>query len=359
MLQKSGWDQSLARWRAFWAGSLLDRPPVLVHLVATEGLDVGQSASLESTLAHYDPLQNGPQIESAEISILNKAAAIHDDLPPTMTAGGGVWFTGAVMGAPLVSTAEMLTCHPIISEWDALTSIRYSPTNEWAQRALQLAHQLVDRSGGRYAVTPGLLEGPSDICANLRSPTRFACDLYEYPTEVRRLAEIAADAWLQHTRALYDMIPLYDGGTVTQWSLWVPGRGVALQEDFCSIISPRLYREFFLSLDRELADQADITWMHIHSGAIHLVDEVLTVEQIRGIQIVNDGVAGPPIAKVLPVMQRIQQRGKCLIVRKYAPRELEQILPHLAPKGLAVDTYSTSISTANAWLEHLTPWPYG
>jgi len=359
MLHKPNWGRSLDRWRAFWDGGLLDRPPVIVHLVATEGLDVGESASLESTLAFYDPAQNGPALDRAEDQLLKRAAEVEDDMPPAMTAGGGVYYTGAVFGAPIRQTADMMTSAPIIEDWAEAGQVRYSLDNEWVQRALGLARQLVRRSQGRYAVIPGLLEGPSDICANLRSPTCFACDLYEFPAEAARLLRVAVEAWLEHQAALQEIIPLYDGGTVTQWSVWTPGRGAALQEDFCSVVSPRQYRETFLPLDRELARAADVAWMHIHSGAIHLVDEVLSAEEIRAVQIVQDGVAGPPIADVLPVMQRVQESGKGLIVRKYSLAELAEILPHLSPRRLVIDTYCTSAEVANDWLARMSPWPYG
>jgi hypothetical protein len=252
----------------------------------------------------------------------------------------------------------MMTSEPVIQDWDKAAGIRYDPENAWVQRSLGLARQLVARSGGRYAVTPGLLEGPSDICANLRSPTRLASDLYEHPDQVRRLSEMGALAWQEYTRALYDVIPLYDGGTVTQWSLWTPGRGAALQEDFCTLVSPRQYREFFAPLDRKLAQMADVTWMHVHAGALHLVDEILNLDEIRGIQIVYDGVVSPPLSKTLPVMQRVQQNNKCLILRKYSPEDLELVLPHLSPRRLALDVYFETASQARRWIHRLERWSF-
>jgi len=367
LLQNPGWERSLARWRAFWEGKVADRPPVLIYRMASFASDIssettaevsGPNTVLARQLAYYDPAQNADLWERAE-----KGLATHaqwpDDMPPALVAGGGVHFTGAVFGAPVRATANMLTSSPIIEDWAQADTVRYDPDNAWVRRALSLAQQLVARSGGRYAVTPGLIEGPSDVCAALRGITQLAGDLYEYPREVARLAAKGAEAWQRYARALFEVVPLCDDGTVTQWSLWAPGRAAALQEDFCTVISPRQYRQFFLPLDRELARSVDILWVHVHAGAIHLVDELLTVEEIRGIQIVNDGVASPPIQKVLPVMRRVQEHGKCLIVRKYSPEELEAILPHLSPRLLAMDTYCETLSDARRWLERVAQWPFG
>ena len=354
MLRKPGWRDSLERWRAFWEGDLVDRPPVIAHVVPTQELDPGQAASLESTIAHFSPARNGPSLDRAEMAL--EQHTLLDDTPPGLGAGGGVYFTGAVFGAPVRVTANMMTSEPIIEDWEQAAGVRYSPENVWVKRALSLARQLVARSQGRYAVTPGLLEGPSDICANLRSPTRLAADLYEYPERVRRLAEMGADAWQQYAQALEDVIPLYDGGTATQWNLWVPGRGAALQEDFCTLISPRQYREFFLPLDRELARTVDLAWMHVHAGAIHLVDEILRADEIRGVQIVYDGVVSPPLSRMIPVMQRVQQQHRCLILRKFLPDDLDVILPHLSARRLALDVYCTTPSQARQWIQDLEGW---
>lgn len=357
VLQKPGWDRSLERWLAFWEGKVADRPPVIIYIVPTEELDPGETPSLESTLARYDPAQNGPILDRAERN-LAKRAKLEDDMPPALGAGGGVYFTGAVFGAPVHVTANIMTSDPIIEDWSQAAGIRYDPENVWVRRALGLARQLVARSGGRYAVTPGLLEGPSDICAELRGITRLGGDLYEYPDQVRRLARMGAEAWKKYARALYDIIPLYDGGTVTQWSLFVPGRGAAIQEDFCTIVSPRQYREFFAPLDRELARCADIAWIHVHAGQVHLVDELLRIDELRGIQIVNDGVASPPMSKMLPAMQRVQRSGKCLILRKYPPEDLDYILPRLSARGLAIDTFLPTVQAARQWLQRIEAWPF-
>ena len=358
MLRKHGWDRSLARWSAFWEGKILDRPPVIVHIAPTwELVAQGSSPSIESILAHFDSMQNGPILDKAERN-LAKLSEIEDDRPPSLGTGGGVYFTGAVFGAPVIIAANMMMCDPIIQNWGQAVDVRYDPGNIWVRRALGLARQLVARSAGRYAITPGLLLGPSDICASLRGITQLAADLYEYPDEVRRLARTAAEAWRAFAKALYDIIPLYEGGTVTPWSYWLPGRGAALQEDFCTVVSPRQFREFFAPLDRELARSVDTLWVHVHAGAIHLIDELVKIDEIRGIQIANDGPASPPIAKVLSAMQLVQRSGKCLIVRRYSPQDLEQILPYLSIHRLAIDTYVPTVSAAHRWLCLLKRWPF-
>ena len=350
------WADSLRRWQAFWAGDLYDRPPVIAHPATGEELDVGEPPSLERILARYDPARNGEILAHEERAALTRAVP-GDDTPPALLSGGGVFFTGAVFGAPVRLTADVITCEPILANWADASQIDWDPDNPWVRRALALADQLVARSRGRYAITPGLLEGPSDICANLRGPTRLAEDLYASPRQVQSLARKGADGWLAYAQAMFERVPLFYGGTVTQWSVWTPGRGAALQEDFCTLVSPDTYRRFFGPLDRELAESVDTLWAHVHAGAVHLVEPLLEIEAVRGIQIVYDGVVSPPLERLLVGMQAVQRSGRCLILRKFTLDDLAAVLPHLVPQRLALDVYLSDGPRGRDWIAGLCDWP--
>ena len=122
MFLKAGWEQSLARWRAFWEGRVEDRPPVLIHRMAAFASDisgsreVGPNTVLARNLAFYDPAQNEALLEQMEKG-LEARAEMPDDMAPSVVAGGGVHFAGATFGAPVQVTASMLTSEPIIHDW--------------------------------------------------------------------------------------------------------------------------------------------------------------------------------------------------------------------------------------------------
>ena len=83
-----------------------------------------------------------------------------------------------------------------------------------------------------------------------------------------------------------------------------------------------------------------------------MVDEFLTLDGLKGIQIVNDAPAGPSLKQLIPVLQKIQRRH-CLILRKYNIEELRSILPELSSAGLFVDTQCGSLKEAK---ESLVEW---
>jgi hypothetical protein len=131
-------------------------------------------------------------------------------------------------------------------------------------------------------------------------------------------------------------VPLYGGGTATGWEYWVPGKGIALQEDFGQMVSPVQFREMILRYDRQLAQGLDCLWFHVHSGGIHMAPEIASSGAFHAVQITNDYPAGPSIDEMLPTLQTIQQQS-CLILRKFTLDQLDRVIEHLSPQGLAID----------------------
>jgi hypothetical protein len=116
----------------------------------------------------------------------------------------------------------------------------------------------------------------------------------------------------------------------------VPGKGIALQEDFGQMISPTQFREKVLKHDIRLVDGLDCVWYHVHSGALHMAREIASSGAFDGIQITNDYPAGPTIEEMLPILQYIQEHA-CLILRKFSLDQLDSVIGHLEPQGLAID----------------------
>jgi hypothetical protein len=165
---------------------------------------------------------------------------------------------------------------------------------------------------------------------------KLALALYEQPGEVESLFARCTRLWRQLVHAKLQILPTYGGGTATGWDYWVPGKGIALQEDFGQMISPTQFRNMILKYDRQLAEGLDCIWFHVHSGALHMAPEIASSGAFGGIQICNDYPAGPDIEEMLPTLQTIQERG-CLILRKFTLDQLDRVIGQLSPQGLAID----------------------
>ena len=105
------------------------------------------------------------------------------------------------------------------------------------------------------------------------------------------------------------LIPPFHGGYSTWAKMWAPGLAVNLQNEFASLISPQMYKEFALPLDRKVAARYPYTSFHLHGVAQHQVDVLLQMDDLTVQQLVLEhNVGGPPLSESLPAARRILEK---------------------------------------------------
>jgi len=247
----------------------------------------------------------------------------------------------AILGCPIRISehSESLWAEPILADWEQVADIQLSPANEWLFKLLELTSALAEHSQGRYPTVQTLMRGPSDMMAALRGSERLCLDLYDYPAEVRRLAEICTDIWVEVNKKVLDTIPSFRGGYGTGlMQVWAPGQSVVFQEDASIFLSPSMYREFLLPGDRRIAESFEYSMIHLHSAALHIIDDLLEVDTLTAVQVAFDP-SGPSIEQLIPVLAKIMERKPLLfmgVVGDLAQADMDQITDALPAEGLCL-----------------------
>jgi hypothetical protein len=121
-----------------------------------------------------------------------------------------------------------------------------------------------------------------------------------------------------------------------------------MQEDATAVYSPRLYRQFVQPVDRMLARHFASNFIHLHSTSLFLLDAILEIEEIQCYEINNDAL-GPPVAQIVPHLQKIQAHGKPLLVRgSFTPEELRLVMDTLEPRGLFLNIMVRNLAETEA-----------
>ena len=328
---------SLARWRAFWRHEVADRPPMVVRFQGEPAsqLEDLRMPDLEDFDRQFDFEYVSEHVRRAEAQFAQRAG-FPDDTLPQVAAPNGLAVTGWAFGAQVEVAAGVPWVWPLLDCIDDWHGIDFDAVIRRFDQILEIDRLLASLSRGRYAVSSTSLDGPADMVVRMLGEEKIALALYDRADEVESLFSRCADVWQEVVRRKLRVIPTYGGGTATGWNCWVPGKGIALQEDFGQMISPKQFREMILNHDVRLVNGLDCVWYHVHSGALHMAREIAASGVFHGIQITNDYPAGPAIEEILPTMQYIQQRA-CLILRKFSLDQLDSVIGHLSPKGLAID----------------------
>jgi hypothetical protein len=276
---------------------------------------------------------------------------LDDDYPFSMGAFYGVPWLEAIMGCPVYFTGTNMYADPCISEWD--TYDWHPPdfdNNPWAQKLIEFLEALIKHSAGRFACGPTLMRGPADMCSAMRGGATLALDLYDCPDNVGRLAEICAEVWIKAGQAQLSVVPESENGYLAGCAglrCWLPQKGIWLQDDAVSVLSPRFYEKYFLPLVQRIARAFPCVAFHLHGNYLWPVDLVLQVKEIAVLDL-NYDVGVCQLEKLIPAWRKIQERKPCLAFADGTLAEFDHILDELSPAGLSLQTISPTMENARA-----------
>lgn len=337
----------IARYRAFWSRDDVRRPLVGFSLVGWFPVEEFAACRAWGSARYLTPDMVDPEAFLEDhIRMLREGESIDDDLIRGACPGQAAipWLPG-IVGSKLRILPQNVMGEERQLPWDEALQLRLGPENPWFRKYIDFARALVRRSNGTFPVSHAAEIGPTDLHALLRGHTNSILDLTDEPEKSLELLWRAGELFRKVTEEVWKRIPLYGGGYFdAQYSLWAPGPIIRMQEDATAVYSPGLYRKFVQPVDRMLAAHFASSFMHLHSTSMFLLDPILEIEEIQCFEINND-VLGPPLPKMIPYWQRVQQAGKPLLIRgSFTTEEMRLLLDSLEPRGLFFNIMVSSLA---------------
>jgi hypothetical protein len=176
---------------------------------------------------------------------------------------------------------------------------------------------------------------PLSALVDLRGNTQFAFDLYDRPADVRRGLQFFADLWNQLVSDQYARIPNWHGGyTSAQRYIWAHGRIIEFSEDPSFMLSPRFHHELVMPSHRQLVQQVEYAYIHLHSTQLHTLDHLLDMEHLVAIELTPDH--GESISDLIPTMVTIQACKPLIVHGFFTVEEMRLIIDRVPPDSLCV-----------------------
>ena len=335
MLYKPDWEATQERFLAWWAGQVMDR--VAMSVTAPNGQVVRPVTPPEDPWRlHGDPEYHVQRCESGFAATHYAAEAF-----PCMTLLIGYAF----LGTPATFTPRTIWLHPVIEDpWRDLPV--FDMANPGWQRMAAVVRTLVEAGRDRWVTTFPTVPTPTDLLSGLRGNQRLCVDMLDRPEWVTLALDYLTGIWTRAYGELGVMLETRERGSSAWLPLWSPGRSITLQCDFSCMISAEMFRRFVVPEQQALARWLDNCIYHLDGpGAIHHLDALLEVPEIKGIQWVP-GAGQPPPLDWLPLLRRIQSAGKLLHI-SIAAADVERALEELRPEGLLIATGCASVQEAD------------
>ncbi|NPV08457.1 MAG: hypothetical protein HPY83_10935 [Anaerolineae bacterium] len=341
---KLDWPLIQQRYEAWWEGEVVDRVPIAVH--APKAALPEEDVAPEQLVAYWTDPETVMERQRRVLAATYYGGDAFPVLRPV--SGGMVAVLAAFLGAPLhILNRQTTWTEPIIADWDYCPPLGFDPTNPWWMKVSRLLEAGAREAPGYAYVSIPDLNGPGEILARLRGAERLAVDLIEHPGEVLAALPRINQAWYRYWQACNGIIHQHVGGYVFWMGLWSERPAVDLQTDFSIMISREMFDRFFLPFVEEQTRLVPRTVYHLDGpGAARHLDSLLALPRLTAIQWVP-GAGAPPMSRWLPLLRRVQARGKglCLFCE---PWEVSVLLNELEPEGLFLSTSCDSPEEADA-----------
>jgi len=335
------------RLDVFWHGAVIDRPLIAITCPAPPPHPHPPTAPDELLAAWTDPEY---MLRSAEHE-MESTVYLGEALPILVPNLGPDCFA-AFLGAELTFLDSHTTWAKPFVEDLASWKPRLDPHNPWWQAMQRLLEAACEAAEGRFLVGMPDLHTGGDALAACRHPDRLALDLYDHPTELKRLMRELLPVAISVCDDYFSKAQRVQEGSTTWLRAYSRGRYTVLQNDFSGLCGPRMFEEFFLEDIRQMARYLDNSIYHLDGpSALANLPLLLELEELDAIQWVP-GAGSKPMAQWTDVLKRIQQAGKGLTI-DCAPNEVLPILRELRPEGVLIFTQCASEEEGRALLRQV------
>jgi hypothetical protein len=213
--------------------------------------------------------------------------------------------------------------------------------NAWFQCLMRFTRDLLQFAEGRFPVCAPLLRGPGDAACALCGPEAVAMALVDGEPRIDELLTCCAMVRLEALEHLHHVIPAWfatyaAGGYPSK--LWTAHTVAYYQEDAAAVLNPRLFADHLLPLAHLAKPLADVHFIHLHSSCLYMIETLLADDTFSVIEVNLDHPgSSPPLAQYLPVLRRIQQAGRPLLLwGEIGPSDWDLLRGELSPIGLSI-----------------------
>ncbi|MFH1006569.1 MAG: hypothetical protein V1800_03590 [Candidatus Latescibacterota bacterium] len=182
-----------------------------------------------------------------------------------------------------------------------------------------------------------VLRGPGDVAEAMLGAETLCLAMADEADWVVDFIGACTDLFIRSAQAQLERIKPIWGGYFNFFGFWSPEPCVRVQEDVQAILSPAQYRKYLRPALERIVSAFPYSMFHIHSGSLKMVEEVISVPGLTGLEVaIDEPPYAPPICEQIPILRRIQEEKPLFIEGQMSPEEIAFLTRKLKPEGLAI-----------------------
>lgn len=328
---KDNLNEAMNRIYAWYECEVIDRPPIKFSAHNAQ-------YNVEST-QHYTPEQwkqrwfdTETVVEKFVRSIENKQFLA--ETFPVYWPNIGPDVYASFYGCELEYDEVTSWSHPIIKTWDDIEKIRLDMNNEYFIKINELTDYALKRSEGQFLVGYTDLHPGIDCVLAWRGMEQLCYDMIEAPNKVKEMLNLASKDFVKLFNFFDDKLKKNGQLSVTWMEIPSFGKCHIPSADFAAVMSPTQFNEFVLPVIQNEVNHTNHNIFHLDGkGVARHIDAILNVPEIQAIQWVQGVGDDAPIMQWLPLIKKIQDKSKAVMVG-LKKEELEEFIGQMSPEGL-------------------------
>jgi len=328
---KPDFDECMARIRAWYGQQVLDRPPVRFHHhnVEYERHRVAQGP-------WQTPEERWLDVEfqvNTFLQSLEGTAFLGETFPVFWPNLSAVVYN-LFLGQPAGFDALTAWTQPCVDDIEHPPDLKVQWTNRYFRTVEALTRRALECGDGRFLVGFTDMYAGMDCTLGLRGMERLCLDLVTHPEAVKRLINAAFAEYPRVYRHFDRTLKAHGQLSVTWMNLPSFETFNVLACDFGTCISRAHFDEFCMPILRQEAELFVHNVFHVDGpGVAKHIDSILTMPNLVAIQWVQGYGLDKPIMQWVPLIRRIQDAGKSVIVDLQLD-ELDEFIQHVDPAGI-------------------------
>lgn len=346
---KPDFSEAIKRIDAWYNQQLLDRPPVqFLNYCPLPLKNPGDTRCWEDRW--FDP---EPMFEAFERYI--ETASFKGESFPIFWPNLGPVVYSSFYGAKMIF-GETTVWAEHLESWQDILNLSFSPDNIYFKHIEKITSLALEQCKGRYMVGYTDLHPGMDCVSAWRNNELLCMDLYDNPAEVKQAAALAVREWHKIFDHFDAILKQHKQLSVTWMGIPSLGKLHIPSCDFSAMISTEQFKEFILpGIIQEMKGMTHNIFHLDGPGVARHLDILLELPQINAIQWVPGAGSGEPIMQWIPLLKRIQQANKSMVIT-LKKEELDDFMEAMPPKGVFLCIWTADPQEQKDILQKLLKW---
>lgn len=243
-----------------------------------------------------------------------------------------------------------------LPDWEEILQLSFNPENVAFKQIEKITTLALERCKGRYMVGYTDLHPGMDCISAWRNNELLCMDLYDKPEAVKKAGALAIRDWHRIFDHFDTVLKRHNQLSSTWMGIPSFGKLHIPSCDFSAMISTEQFKEFVLpGIIEEMKGMTHNIFHMDGPGVARHLDVLLELPQINAIQWVPGAGAGKPIMQWIPLLKRIQNAEKSMVIT-LKKEELDDFMKAMTPKGVFLCIWTANPQEQKDILEKLLKW---